>query len=98
MNTVASLPRRRGVRWVLAALGLLLAACAVHALAGFDAGPLSWLLEKWGYNVVLVGSGFLCLARGVTVRDELAARSQHPRRGRPERGDATRPRSRSGAR
>ena len=36
---------------------------------GFDAGPLSWLLEKWGYNVVLVGSGLLCLARGVTVRD-----------------------------
>jgi anti-anti-sigma factor len=31
-------------------------------------------------------------------RDELAARSEHPRRGRPGRGGATRPRSRSGAR
>ena len=60
MNTVASLPDRRGVRWVLRALAWLLAACAVHALAGFDAGPFTWLLQKWGYNVVLVGSGLLC--------------------------------------
>jgi diguanylate cyclase (GGDEF)-like protein len=73
MNTVAPLPGWRGVRWVLGALAALLAACAVHALAGFEAGPLSWLLEKWGYNVVLVASGVLCLARGVRVRDERAA-------------------------
>ena len=57
MNTVVSLPGWRAMRWVLATLGVLLAACAVHAVAGFDAGPLAWLLEKWGYNVVLVGSG-----------------------------------------
>jgi two-component system cell cycle response regulator len=73
MNTVASLPGWRGVRWVLGALGLLLGACAVHAVLGFDAGPLSWLLEKWGYNVVLAGSGLLCLGRGVRIRAERAA-------------------------
>ena len=73
MNAVVSLPGWRAMRWVLATLGVLLAACAVHAVAGFDAGPLAWLLEKWGYNVVLVGSGLACLARGVKVREERAA-------------------------
>ena len=73
MNAVVSLPGWRAMRWVLAILGVLLAACAVHAVAGFDAGPLAWLLEKWGYNVVLVGSGLACLARGIKVRDERAA-------------------------
>ena len=73
MNAVVSLPGWRAMRWVLATLGALLAACAVHAVAGFDAGPLAWLLEKWGYNVVLVGSGLACLARGVKVRDERTA-------------------------
>jgi two-component system, cell cycle response regulator len=73
MSDVASLPGWREIRWAFAALGVLLAACAIHALAGFDAGPLSWLLEKWGYNVVLVGSGVACVARGVTVRAERAA-------------------------
>jgi diguanylate cyclase (GGDEF)-like protein len=73
MNTVVSLPGWRAMRWVLATLGVLLAACAVHAVAGFDVGPLAWLLEKWGYNVVLVGSGLACLARGVKVREERTA-------------------------
>jgi len=73
MNAVVSLPGWRAMRWVLATLGALLAACAVHAVAGFDAGPLAWLLEKWGYNVVLVGSGLACLVRGIKVRDERAA-------------------------
>ena len=73
MTSAATLPGWRYVRWALCALGVLLAACAVHALAKFDAGPLSWLLEKWGYNVVLVGSGLACLARGVTTRAERAA-------------------------
>ena len=73
MNTLVSLPGWRAMRWVLATLGVLLAACAVHAVAGFDAGPLAWLLEKWGYNVVLVGSGLACLARGVKVREERTA-------------------------
>jgi diguanylate cyclase (GGDEF)-like protein len=73
MDDVAKLPGRRGIRWVLAALGLLLAASAIHAVLGFDAGPLSWLLEKWGYNVVLVGSGLACFARGLKVRTERAA-------------------------
>src|SRR5919199_1478846 len=64
---------REEVRWALGALAVLLAACALHALTGFDAGPLSWLLEKWGYNVVLVGSGAICLLRGAKVRAERAA-------------------------
>src|SRR3954452_4333153 len=55
MTDDATLPGWRHARWGLGALGVLLAACAVHALAKFDAGPLSWLLEKSGYNVVLVG-------------------------------------------
>jgi two-component system cell cycle response regulator len=73
MNEAATLPGWHRVRWVLVAIALLLAACAVDALVKFDAGPLSWLLEKWGYNVVLVSSGLLCLARGVTVRAERMA-------------------------
>src|SRR3954453_869747 len=73
MNEVATLPGWRHARWGLGALGVLLAACAIHALVGFDAGPLAWLLEKWGYNVVLVGSGLICLLRGATIRTERAA-------------------------
>src|SRR3954465_7965276 len=73
MTDAATLPGWHRVRWALGALGLLLAASAVHALAKFDAGPLSWLLEKWGYNVVLVGSGLICLLRGATIRTERAA-------------------------
>jgi diguanylate cyclase (GGDEF)-like protein len=73
MNAAVSLPGWRRMRSVLGTLCVLLAACAVHAVAGFDAGPLAWLLEKWGYNVVLVGSGLACLARGVRVREERAA-------------------------
>jgi diguanylate cyclase (GGDEF)-like protein len=73
MNDVPTLPGWARVRWSLAALGLLLAACAAHALVKFDAGPLAGLLEKWGYNVVLVGSGLACVARGVMIRAERAA-------------------------
>jgi len=73
MSTGESLRGWAGARWALVALAVLLAACAAHAVIGFDAGPLAWLLEKWGYNVVLVGSGLICLARGVLVRRERAA-------------------------
>jgi diguanylate cyclase (GGDEF)-like protein len=73
MLHAATLRGRGRVRWALCALAVLLAGCAVHAVAGFDAGPLSWLLEKWGYNVVLVGSGVLCLVRGATIREERVA-------------------------
>jgi two-component system, cell cycle response regulator len=73
VNQTAALPGWRTARWALAALALLLFACALHALLGFDAGPLSWLLEKWGYNVVLVGSGLGCLSRAVHVRAERVA-------------------------
>ena len=73
MKTGGSLRGWTGARWALVALAVLLGACAVHAVAGFEAGPLSWLLEKWGYNVVLVGSGALCLARGALVPAERAA-------------------------
>jgi GGDEF domain-containing protein len=73
MNDAATLPGWDRVRWALGAIGVLLAACAFHALVKFDAGPLAWLLDKWGYNVVLVGSGLACLARGVKIRAERAA-------------------------
>jgi diguanylate cyclase (GGDEF)-like protein len=73
MNDAATLPGWDRVRWALGAIGVLLAACAIHAVLKFDAGPLSWLLEKWGYNVVLVGSGLACLARGMTIRAERTA-------------------------
>src|SRR3954465_4312184 len=73
MNDAQTLPGWRAARFALAALAALLAACAVHALAGFDAGPLSCRLENGGYNGVLVGSGLACLARGVRVRAERAA-------------------------
>jgi two-component system cell cycle response regulator len=73
MISTPTLPGRERVRWALGALGVLLAACALHALTGFDAGPESWLLEKWGYDVVLVSSGVICLLRGATVRAERAA-------------------------
>src|SRR3712207_6452520 len=73
MSSEASLRGADGARWALAALAVLLAACAAHAVTGFDAGALAWLLEKWGYNVVLVGSGLLCVARGALVRRERAA-------------------------
>jgi two-component system cell cycle response regulator len=73
MNDAATLPGWDRVRWALGATGVLLAACAIHAVVKFDAGPLSWLLEKWGYNVVLVASGLACLARGVKIRAERTA-------------------------
>jgi two-component system cell cycle response regulator len=73
MNDAATLPGWDRVRWALGAIGVLLAACAFHALVKFDAGPLAWLLDKWGYNVVLVGSGLACLARGVKIRAERTA-------------------------
>ena len=63
----------RAARLVLGALALLLIACALRALIGFDAGPLGPLLEKWGYNVVLVGSSLACLARAALVRSERLA-------------------------
>jgi hypothetical protein len=44
-----------------------------RALSGFDAGPLESLLEKWGYNVVLVASALLCPARAALVRSERMA-------------------------
>jgi diguanylate cyclase (GGDEF)-like protein len=52
---------------------LLLAACALQALVHADTGAFSWLLEKWGYNVVLIGSGLLCLMRAVRVARERVA-------------------------
>jgi two-component system cell cycle response regulator len=73
MKREVSLRGWNGARPALVLLAALLGACAVHALAGFDAGPLAWLLEKWGYNVVLVGSGVLCVLRAALVRQERAA-------------------------
>jgi two-component system, cell cycle response regulator len=63
----------RPARVVLGTLTLLLAACALHAVVAYEAGPLTWLIEKWGYNVVLAGSGLACMARGVLVARERGA-------------------------
>jgi two-component system, cell cycle response regulator len=73
MTSAATLPGWRHARWALGALAILLAVCATHAVIAFDAGPLSWLIEKWGYNVVLVGSGLACLVRGLKIRTERTA-------------------------
>jgi two-component system cell cycle response regulator len=73
MSADATLPGWRHARWALGALALLLAICAAHAVISFDAGPLSWLIEKWGYNVVLVGSGLACFVRGLKIRAERTA-------------------------
>jgi two-component system, cell cycle response regulator len=73
MNAVPNLPGWSRMRLLLTAMAVLLAVCAIHAVVGFDAGPFAWLLEKWGYNVVLVGSGLACLARGAVVRAERTA-------------------------
>ncbi|MEA2322009.1 MAG: hypothetical protein QOD81_1859 [Solirubrobacteraceae bacterium] len=75
-QSMSRAPRLAGwhiARWALGALALLLAACTVQALAHVDAGPLSWLVDKWGYNVVLLGSGLLCLARGAVIARERVA-------------------------
>jgi diguanylate cyclase (GGDEF)-like protein len=75
-QTMSRAPRLAGwhvSRWALGTLALLLVACTLQALLHVDAGPLSWLLDKWGYNVVLLGSGLLCLARGVLVARERVA-------------------------
>ncbi|MDX6721828.1 MAG: hypothetical protein QOD73_232 [Solirubrobacteraceae bacterium] len=61
------------VRPALIALAVLLCACILNALTGIDAGPLEWLLAKWGYNIVLLGSGLVCLARGVLIPRERSA-------------------------
>jgi two-component system, cell cycle response regulator len=73
MSSTAPLPFSGPARVALCALTLLLAACALHAVVPYEAGPLEWLVVKWGYNVVLVGSGLACLARGVLVARERTA-------------------------
>ena len=45
-------------------LGMLLAVAASNVLFDLDFGPLSGFVEKWSYNVVLVGASLLCMARG----------------------------------
>ena len=73
MNPVPNLPGWHRARLLLTAMTVLLAICAFHAVVRFDAGPFAWLIEKWGYNVVLVASGLVCLARGAVVRAERTA-------------------------
>jgi two-component system, cell cycle response regulator len=73
MGEAMRLHGSRGARPALVALAVLLTACAVHALTGFDAGPFEWLVAKWGYDVVLLGSGGVCLARGALVARERRA-------------------------
>src|SRR5215210_7231397 len=49
----------------LALLVGLLAFAAWSASVGFDAGPLTGFLEKWSYNVVLVGASCVCMVAGI---------------------------------
>jgi two-component system, cell cycle response regulator len=46
-------------------LGVFLAVAACNAVLGLDAGPLRGFLEKWSYNVVLVGAALICTGRGL---------------------------------
>jgi two-component system cell cycle response regulator len=73
MTADRPLPGTRLARTALIALTLLLGASVLSAVTGVDAGPLAWLIEKWGYNVVLVGAGLTCMARGARVPGERAA-------------------------
>jgi two-component system cell cycle response regulator len=73
MGEETALSQWCAARVALIALAVLLCACVVNSLAGIDAGPLQWLLAKWGYNVVLLGSGLVCLARAVLVARERRA-------------------------
>jgi diguanylate cyclase len=73
MTADRPLPGSKAARAALAALTLLLSASVLNAMTGFDAGALAWLIEKWGYNVVLVGAGLACLARGLRVARERSA-------------------------
>lgn len=52
-------------RGTLAALGALLAIAAWNALFDVNLGPFQGFIEKWSYNVVLVGASLLCMARGL---------------------------------
>ena len=73
MTADGPLPGTRAARAALIALTLLLSVSVLSATTGLDAGPLAWLIEKWGYNVVLVGAGLICLARGVRAPGERMA-------------------------
>lgn len=46
-------------------LGVLLAVAACNAILELDAGPLRGFVEKWSYNVVLVGASLICIGRGL---------------------------------
>jgi diguanylate cyclase (GGDEF)-like protein len=60
--------RRDGVvaaRVALSLLGCILVVSAWHAVFDVNLGPLEGFVEKWSYNVVLVGASLLCAARGL---------------------------------
>jgi two-component system, cell cycle response regulator len=46
-------------------LGVFLAVAACNAVLGLNAGPLRGFLEKWSYNVVLLGAALICTGRGL---------------------------------
>ena len=88
----------RPARVVLGTLALLLAACALHAVVAYDAGPLTWLIEKWGYNVVLAGSGLACLARGGRGAERAPRPARQERAGTPRKGGSPMKRAATNAR
>ena len=55
----------RFARGAILLLGVFLAVAACNAVLELDAGPLRGFLEKWSYNVVLVGASLICIVRGL---------------------------------
>jgi two-component system cell cycle response regulator len=54
-------------------LGGLLALAIVNARVGLPIGPFAGFLEKWSYNVVLLGSAAVVIVRGATSTRERGA-------------------------
>ena len=46
-------------------LGCILVLSAWNALFDVGVGPLEGFLEKWSYNVVLVGASLVCIGSGI---------------------------------
>jgi two-component system cell cycle response regulator len=61
------------VRFAVYALFVLLGLQTLYGVAGVDLGLPASAFEDWMYNIVLVGSALVCVARAATVRDERVA-------------------------
>ena len=65
--------RPRAVRFAVYALIGLVSLHTLYGVAGVDFGLPASLFEDWIYNVVLIGSALVCVARAATVREERLA-------------------------